>query len=251
MLLITSSMSKCTHIEVYLGFPLFIGFRKYYFPKWFVCLLVYTLKVMMMWKMILAGFLANIGFGPASLYLMRLNLTKGFWYSWKLAFAIVLSDIVYSLLALFASNWIQPWVVARKDVLLIGLWVFLFYLSWHLWKQDSRHTIHLKKKKAHGVWRDFFHILMIVLFHPGVLLMYLWLFASLGVIYKNISMSLLVIFCVMIGALLWYLPLLWLTFKAKRHSSEKSIHYIVQWLTLMIFLLWCYVFLDIFFLHFL
>ena len=118
--------------------------------------------------------MANVGFGPASLYLMRLNLTKGFGYSRKLVGAIILSDILYSLIALFASSWIQPLVVQRKPVLLFALGVFLLYLSWHLWTQDKYHKIHLKKKKKiHGTLKDFFHIFMIVLFHPGVLLMYL------------------------------------------------------------------------------
>ena len=210
---------------------------------------LYNLEVMLAGKILLAGFLANVGFGPASLYLMRLNLTKGFWYSWKLVGAIILIDILYALVALLASNWIEPWVIEWKDLLLMGLGVFLFYLSWHLRKQDADHELHLKKKKAHGVWRDFFHIFMIVLFHPGVLLMYLWLFATLGIVHIDMSMSLLVAVCVAVGTFIWYLPLLWITSKAKRRSSEKTIHHIAQLLTLMIFLLGCYIFLDVFFLH--
>lgn len=176
-------------------------------------------------KGIIIGVLVSAPMGPIGMLCIQRTLSKGRWHGFVTGLGAALSDVIYAALTCLGMGFVVNFVEANQSPLqLIGsivLGVFGYYIF------NSNPTKNLKKRreKKLSFTQDFITAFLLTFSNMLIVLLYIGLFARFGFVLPDHSFCMLAlgIFCIGVGAILWWFGITYIINKLRKWFNIRGI----------------------------
>lgn len=176
-------------------------------------------------KGIIIGVLVSAPMGPIGMLCIQRTLSKGRWHGFVTGLGAALSDVIYAALTCLGMGFVVNFVEANQSPLqLIGsivLGVFGYYIF------NSNPTKNLKKRreKKLSFTQDFITAFLLTFSNMLIVLLYIGLFARFGFVLPDHSFWMLAlgIFCIGVGAILWWFGITYIINKLRKWFNIRGI----------------------------
>lgn len=177
---------------------------------------------------IIVGFLASIPLGPIGIICVQRTLSGTQLSGFVSGLGAATADTIFASLAIFSVSLMTSvmdthkyWFTAVGGILIILLGFTIFY------KRISRPGV--TKRSRSGLLSDYFSVLFLTLTNPAYILIFITLFAALGIDSDgaNASVSnLTLVLGVLLGASTWWLTLTFIISKLRKKFKLRHIWWI-------------------------
>ncbi len=176
---------------------------------------------------LIVGFLASIPLGPIGVICIQRTLNGTRTSGFASGLGAASADTIFAFLAVFSLSFMTDfihhniiWFKAVGGILVIVLGFTIFY------KRIKRPSQRNQTKSS--LLSDYFSTFLLTLTNPAYILVFITLFASLGVNSGQNSFleNLLLIGCVLVGASCWWFLLTWTVDKLRRRFRLRHLWWI-------------------------
>lgn len=175
---------------------------------------------------IIAGLMASIPLGPIGVLCIQRTLTTNRWSGFSSGLGAATADTLFAVLALFSLSYINSFIEKYNFWVEIigGLIVIVFGLSIYF-KKITRPAQNTTRSKM-GYFNNYLSVLLLTLPNPAYFLVFVWIFAALGVgthaeatWIHNIS----ILLGVLAGACTWWFTLTYFVNKLRARFNMRGI----------------------------
>lgn len=171
------------------------------------------------------GLMGSIPLGPIGVLCIQRTLSKRFRSGFYSGLGASTADSIYAIIAIFFMSIVMSFIESRMTLLSVvgGIMIMAIGLSIFMKKP----TLHIRNNRAvsNNYWKDYVSVLFLTLANPAYILVFIALFASLGIEPKDLSVvnALFAIAGVFCGASMWWLILTYLVNKLRNKIRPRHI----------------------------
>lgn len=165
----------------------------------------------------LVGFTASVPLGPIGLLCIQRTLNGNRLTGFVSGMGAATADMIFAMLAVFSLSFITSfieskvyWLTAVGGILVIILGLTIFY------KTVGRPNV--QSSSTGTLLSNYFSVFFLTLMNPAYILLFIALFAAIGVKSSDsgILLNFIPIFGVLVGSATWWFLLTWMISKARR-----------------------------------
>lgn len=176
---------------------------------------------------ILVGFLASVPLGPIGVICIQRTLNDTRKTGFVSGLGAATADTIFAILAVFSLSFLtgfmdanKHWFTAIGGIIILILGITIFY------KRVTRPS--QRKQSRNSLLSDYLSILLLTLTNPAYILLFITLFAAIGISSEgnHMSINMLLIAGVLIGASGWWFTLTYVVNKLRRRFRLRHLWWI-------------------------
>jgi threonine/homoserine/homoserine lactone efflux protein len=179
-------------------------------------------------KGIIIGWFASLPMGPIGVLCVQRTLSGGKFSGFISGMGAAAADALFALIAGFGVNYIIQMIenqellfkmIGSSIIVLIGLKIYL---------TDTVKQFRLSRSNKEGKpLRHFFTVFFLTLTNPGMILLFIWFFATLNIVLNtsNYVMSSVIVLGVFIGGSLWWFTVATIVNRLRNNLRIRSIYW--------------------------
>lgn len=148
------------------------------------------------------GFSIAVPVGPIAILCIRKTLQFGRWAGLFSGLGAALADMFYGIIAAFGLTLFSDFLLSQQTGLRLAGGVFLIYLGLRIC--FAKNLAHPKKVTHSTFFRDFISTFLLTMTNPLTIVVFLAIFAGLGIVAPNVWEAGWLVFGVLVGSATWW-----------------------------------------------
>lgn len=163
----------------------------------------------MLLKGILMGLLGSIPLGPIGVLCIQRTLSKKFRSGFYSGLGAATADTIFAIVAIFFYSIVINFIESQMQLMTIVGGIIIMAIGISIYFKKSSLHVRRNRVQNNDYYKDYFSTLALTLANPVYILIFIALFATVGIDNHNLSIinGLFVIIGVLCGATLWWLTL--------------------------------------------
>lgn len=176
-------------------------------------------------KGIIIGILVSAPMGPIGMLCIQRTLNKGRWHGFVTGLGAALSDVIYASLTCLGMGVVVNFVETNQAPLqLIGS-IVLGFFGYYIYQSNPIKSLKKQREKKLSFTQDFITAFLLTFSNVLIVLLYIGLFARFTFVLPEYTVWMLVggIFCIGIGAVLWWFGITYVVAKLRKWFNVRGI----------------------------
>lgn len=176
-------------------------------------------------KGIIIGILVSAPMGPIGMLCIQRTLNKGRWHGFVTGLGAALSDVIYASLTCLGMGVVVNFVETNQAPLqLIGS-IVLGFFGYYIYQSNPVKSLKKQREKKLSFTQDFITAFLLTFSNVLIVLLYIGLFARFTFVLPEYTIWMLVggIFCIGIGAVLWWFGITYGVSKLRKWFNVRGI----------------------------
>lgn len=176
-------------------------------------------------KGIIIGILVSAPMGPIGMLCIQRTLNKGRWHGFITGLGAALSDVIYASLTCLGMGVVVNFVETNQAPLqLIGS-IVLGFFGYYIYQSNPVKSLKKQREKKLSFTQDFITAFLLTFSNVLIVLLYIGLFARFTFVLPEYTVGMLVggIFCIGIGAVLWWFGITYVVAKLRKWFNVRGI----------------------------
>lgn len=176
-------------------------------------------------KGIIIGILVSAPMGPIGMLCIQRTLNKGRWHGFVTGLGAALSDVIYASLTCLGMGVVVNFVETNQAPLqLIGS-IVLGLFGYYIYQSNPVKSLKKQREKKLSFTQDFITAFLLTFSNVLIVLLYIGLFARFTFVLPEYTIWMLVggIFCIGIGAVLWWFGITYGVSKLRKWFNVRGI----------------------------
>lgn len=176
-------------------------------------------------KGVVMGLLGSIPLGPIGVLCIQRTLSKKFRSGFYSGLGAASADTIFAIIAIFFYSIVMSFIESRMQLMTLFGGIVIMAIGMSIYFKKSHLHIRNNRAKSNNYYKDFFSTMGLTIANPAYILVFLALFATVGVDNQSLSLlnGVLVIFGVFCGATLWWLTLTYIINKIRRKFRPRHL----------------------------
>ena len=176
-------------------------------------------------KGIIIGILVSAPMGPIGMLCIQRTLNKGRWHGFITGLGAALSDVIYASLTCLGMGVVVNFVETNQAPLqLIGS-IVLGFFGYYIYQSNPVKSLKKQRERKLSFTQDFITAFLLTFSNVLIVLLYIGLFARFTFVLPEYTVWMLVggIFCIGIGAVLWWFGITYVVAKLRKWFNVRGI----------------------------
>lgn len=186
------------------------------------------MEVILFIKAVIIGIAVTAPMGPVAVLSLQRMLSKSVWVGFLAALGSVFADTFYAVIAGFSVSYVVDFLNGKQFYIRSIGGIVLIVLGVSVFFSNTIQQFRNKKVSKGKVFGDFVSTFFLTLSNPVVLVFFGAVFA--GILPDEVEMTnyytILIIAGIFVGALLWWLGLVFLVYRFRRHIKLRYLYWI-------------------------
>ena len=178
-------------------------------------------------KGIIIGLCISIPLGPIGMLTVQRTLDRGRKYGIITGIGAMLSDFIYTIIALFFVGYVIRYIEGHETIFQIGGAIIIIIFGFFIYKNSPTTQTHPTEKSKGSMISDFFTSFGLTISNPLILFLLIGLFTHFDfMLEKNLTNFIIGVSAILVGEILWWLTLTHTANFFKRKLDAKGISFI-------------------------
>lgn len=155
---------------------------------------------------IVIGFSASVPLGPIGVVCVQRTINKGRTSGFVSGLGAAISDTFYAVIAGLGLTFIINFLREQQTILQFIGGAFLLFIGFRIFYSNPVHEIRKLKRKKSNLFEDFMSVFFLTFSNPMAGLLFIAIFAGLGVLNKaeDLKLTMIMVSGVFLGASFWW-----------------------------------------------
>ena len=178
-----------------------------------------------LFKGMLMGLLGSIPLGPIGVLCIQRTLSKKFRSGFFSGLGAATADSLFAVVAIFFLSLVMSFIESRKELLTVVGGVIIMGIGIMISLKKASLYVRRNRARSKNIFRDYISTFLLTLTNPAYILVFVALFATVGIEKENLSAgtAVLTILGVFSGASVWWFVLTFFINKIRRRFRPRHV----------------------------